>query len=286
MPELPKQLKAAEDLFPALFKKPFNQSLLDGSMPPEVFYGFLNLDIDLYLSRFSGVLKKAAGLAPTEATQTLLSSLVKDTIEYEKDLANQYKKQLKQYGACHNTQLLNAMNTYITHLESQTTYAEIILAISACLWLYARIGQALAQKKFAKDHPYLGWVETYQDKITQDCAEQMLILCQACFDNASGDIQLTQKLKQAFFKSLDHEAALFEAAYPKKQFVGFYLNCMIAMATAGAALLVLAVLASHAGLAILGTASLIGSAGIFFSRKVNEKAEINSSASASHALAC
>ena len=196
--------EAAAPIWQACLNHPFVTGIGDGSLPVEKFRHFMLQDY-LYLFDYArvfalGVVKaRDPDLMRTfaENVDAILGGEMKIHRAYMKRLGITEEQVFQVKPALDNLSYTN----YMLAVANAGGPMEIVAAILACSWSYAEIGQALAARPGAAEHPFYGeWIRGYaseeyaatnqaliqlMDRLATDATEEQIAHLTDIFVNCS-----------------------------------------------------------------------------------------------------
>ena len=196
--------EAAAPIWQACLDHPFVTGIGDGALPVEKFRHFMLQDY-LYLFDYArvfalGVVKaRDPELMRTFAqnVDAILGGEMKIHRAYMKRLGITEEQVFQVKPALDNLSYTN----YMLAVANAGGPMEIVAAILACSWSYAEIGQALAARPGAAEHPFYGeWIRGYaseeyaatnqaliqlMDRLAADATEEQLAYLTDIFVNCS-----------------------------------------------------------------------------------------------------
>ena len=207
--------KKTQSIYHATIYHPFNQELVQGSLPIEKFQFYLKQDV-LYLEDF------AKALAITGAKlqkQTMFESFLnfsKGALVAETELHKDY---FQHFGIQLDIEISYACFSYTNFLLAYAYHRspeESVAALLPCFWVYREVGKNLYrqfQEKFIEisNHPYQKWITTYSSEEFSLTVDQAISYLNELAKTAS-PTQLEQ-MKKAFVYSCRLEWLFWESAY-------------------------------------------------------------------------
>ncbi len=157
--------EAAAPIWQACLDHPFVTGIGDGSLPVEKFRHFMLQDY-LYLFDYARVFALGVVKARDPALMRTFAENVDAILGGEMEIHRAYMKRLgiteeqvfQVKPALDNLSYTN----YMLAAANAGGPMEIVAAILACSWSYAEIGQTLAARPGAADHPFYGeWIRGY-----------------------------------------------------------------------------------------------------------------------------
>jgi thiaminase (transcriptional activator TenA) len=142
---------------------PFVTGLGDGSLPAERFVHYMQQD-SLYLADYAKALALVAARAPDASARKEFAGGARVAVEVEEALHTRLIGEMggnallpvKASPAC------TGYAGYLVSLAATAPYEVAIAGLLPCFWIYADVGEALAQTCIP-DNPYAGWIATYAD---------------------------------------------------------------------------------------------------------------------------
>jgi len=196
---------------------PFNRELAAGTLPAEVFQGYIIQDAH-YLEGFARALALAAARAPSPETVAQLASSANGAIVCERSLHTHY---LGAFGVTEAhfeaTEVSAACDHYLSFLLRMAAlgeFAEALAALLPCFWIYRDIGQGLAGESRA-GNPYAAWIETYSGEAFDAAVQRMLALTEHVA--ATAPEATRARMHRAFARSCWHEWHFWDSAYRQRQ---------------------------------------------------------------------
>lgn len=196
--------KAAAPIWQACLDHPFVTGIGDGSLPVEKFRHFMLQDY-LYLFDYARVFALGVVKARDPELMRTFAQNVDAILGGEMNIHRAYMKRLgmteeqvfQGKPALDNLSYTN----YMLAVANAGGPMEIVAAILACSWSYAEIGQALAARPGAAEHPFYGeWIRGYasaeyaatnqaliqlMDRLAADATEEQLSYLTDIFVNCS-----------------------------------------------------------------------------------------------------
>jgi len=195
--------QAAQPVWKECLEHPFVKGIGDGSLPVEQFRYYLLQDY-LYLFDYARVFALGIVKSHDPKLMQFFSKNVDNILNGEMKIHRSYMERLgitEDHVFQVKPALKNAAYTnYMLSVSHAGGLAEVLVSILACSWSYAEIGQVLAQKPGAADHPFYGeWITGYAsseynssnqslvtltDKLLESCSEEtyqrmedILVMC-------------------------------------------------------------------------------------------------------------
>jgi thiaminase/transcriptional activator TenA len=204
---------ATGDLWDQIHTMPFNRELSAGTLPAEIFKGYIIQDAH-YLEGFARALALAAARAPNPSAVGQLAGAASGAVMVEAALHTTY---MEQFGVSKaeftRTPKSQACDHYVSALISSAATDDFPVAVCAllpCFWVYYSVGQLLAKESVA-NNPYQAWIDTYSGEEFASAVEAMLTLTDGLA--AKADQATQEKMTQAFIKATWHEWHFWHSAY-------------------------------------------------------------------------
>ncbi|MDR3504084.1 MAG: TenA family protein [Legionella sp.] len=188
-----------------IYKHPFNQQLLDGTLKKEAFSYFLHDDY-IYLHHYAFILKniskRAAKVNPKLSQQ--LDYMHRDIISGEQRMQERYKK---YFTHTKTSQPGMAISSYIKFLEKKSLDTEelpvSICSVFPCFWIYYQIGTKKLEPRQLAVNPYKDWIKTYSSSTFVEATLTLADAIDALALESSANTQM--KMKAAFAQSVKYE---------------------------------------------------------------------------------
>jgi thiaminase (transcriptional activator TenA) len=200
--------KASEPVYNQILELPFLQELMDGSLPAEKFYFYLQQDT-IYLSEFGKVLAGIAVRLPNPQHRNAFLHFGSDTIIVESALHASYLKdapKLTYKGASPSCLL------YTGFLSQQLLFYPVETALAAilpCFWIYQKVGDYIIGNQTKENNPYRAWIETYGGEEFAKSVDEAITISDEVAESSS----LKSEMKEAFMYSSRMEWMFWESAY-------------------------------------------------------------------------
>lgn len=192
---------------------PFNRELAAGTLPPEVFRGYIVQDAH-YLEGFARALAVAAAKAPDPQGVAQLAASAAGAIAVERGLHDHY---LGHFGvspeAFAQAEISAACDHYLSFLLRTAAlgdFPEALAALLPCFWIYHEIGTGIARDA-AGANPYRAWIDTYSGAAFAESVGRMLALVDRVA--ALSDAATHLRMHRAFATSCWHEWHFWDSAY-------------------------------------------------------------------------
>ena len=152
----------------------FIAGMIRGSLPGADFAYYLQQDA-LYLREYSGVLARAAAMAPSEDEQLFWLASATSCLQTEAELHRTWlaRETGLRFGEGAAGPVTRAYCDHLAAVAARGSYAELVAAVLPCFWLYAAVGDHVQEKVRNGDHqepghdggthPYAEWIRTYAD---------------------------------------------------------------------------------------------------------------------------
>jgi thiaminase/transcriptional activator TenA len=184
---------------------PFVRGVADGSLPREVFSGYVAQDA-FFLEAF--VRAYALALAASPDTETVLAFA--GLIAGVRDELSMHAGYAARWGVDPSTtspaEATLAYTEFLLATAATGTVGLVCAAMTPCMRLYAHLGQSLAVEGVAADSTYGSWVTAYADPAFGILADQL----EALLDAHATD---TPAVWAAYGRAMRLELAFFDAAY-------------------------------------------------------------------------
>ncbi|WP_208454515.1 TenA family protein [Jannaschia marina] len=208
--------QATGDLQQKILDMPFNRALADGSLPVEVFQGYIVQDAH-YLEGFARALALSASRGPEPETIAQLAGSASGAIFVERQLHGEY---MALYGISPETFAATPPSRSCDHYVGSlirhaavSPFAVAVCALLPCFWIYKVVGDHI-HAEAAADHPYRAWIDTYAGEEFGEAVQKMLDLTDRL--GAAADAPTRAAMHRAFAQSSWHEWMFWQSAHDRE----------------------------------------------------------------------
>jgi thiaminase/transcriptional activator TenA len=206
-PSLAKQLWCANsDLAQRCLEHPFVQGLAQGSLPRELFAGYVAQDAS-FLESFARAYALAIAHSPDRASLIAFNALLQGVLT-ELDLHAGYAQ--RWVINLEATTPLPATTAYTAFLLATAKAGDpglICSAMTPCLRLYAWLGQQLRAQVGQPEHAFADWINTYADPGFEQLTQQLEGLLNRLATAGT-------PLEDTYRRAMELELAFFDAHAP------------------------------------------------------------------------
>jgi thiaminase len=183
--------KNVNNILKKIEQHPFNESLLNGTLPETYFKRFLQQDA-YYLLTYEKLARDVkAQLRPKQLNRLLL----------EKSISRE--KALRLQGRPIALTMANYSYTrFLTEVEKKKNPALIVAAMLPCQWIYQFVYRVLPKRKLTTN-PYYSWLKVYQNSDYINTTLQFIKLANQLYQHTDSNTK-TQMLE------IFTQAAIFE----------------------------------------------------------------------------
>jgi thiaminase (transcriptional activator TenA) len=193
------------DLAGRALAHPFVRGVADGSLPREVFSGYVAQDA-FFLEAFARAYALALAASPDTETVLAFAGLIAGV----RDELSMHAAYAARWGVDPSTtspaEATLAYTEFLLATAATGTVGLVCAAMTPCMRLYAHLGQSLAVEGVAADSSYGLWVAAYADPAFGILADQL----EALLDAHATD---TPAVRAAYGRAMRLELAFFDAAY-------------------------------------------------------------------------
>lgn len=207
--------RAAAPIWARCLNHPFVTGIGDGTLPAEKFRYFMLQDY-LYLFDYARVFALGVVKARDAALMRLFAKNVDAILDGEMAVHRAYMARL----GIPEARVLEAemapenlaYTRYMLWEAERGGPREIASAILACSWSYAEIGQALARRPGALEHPFYGqWVQSYASAEYGEANQALIALTDRLGAEASGEERA--RLQEIFVQCSRYELGFWDMAW-------------------------------------------------------------------------
>ncbi|MFW0181561.1 bifunctional hydroxymethylpyrimidine kinase/phosphomethylpyrimidine kinase [Rothia sp. P5766] len=193
-------------IWDSICELPFIQQLASGTLATADFTFYQDQDA-LYLSSYSRALATLSAKAPSSAEQVFWARGAAECIEVESSLHADWLG--PDYISAGPSHITRAYTDFLTSSASLNDYAIGVAAVLPCYWLYAEIGEILAQVN-TPGHPYSAWLSMYGSPEFRQATEQAIAYAEQVLSQAPG--QTLEAAQKAYQQAALHELRFFAQA--------------------------------------------------------------------------
>ncbi len=207
-----------EPVWEAQFQHPFVHGIGDGTLDIERFKYWVRQDY-VFLIEYTRVLALAAARSPGLDTIGKFASLLNETVNTEMSLHRAYaaefgisNAELEREPAAPTTR---AYTDFLLREAAIGDYAELVAALTPCMWGFSEIGMRLAKLPAPADRRYAKWVEMYSSAEFAALARW----CRELLDEVAAGLPQDRldKLEAVFLTSSRYEWQFWEMAWKQEQ---------------------------------------------------------------------
>ena len=198
-------------LFNKIVEMPFNQELLNGTLPVEKFKFYMAQDA-YYLGEFGRALSTISGRMEKMEHILDFSQFAAGAIVVERALHESYFKTL---GIPDSINPSPSCLLYTNYLLKEAKYADVAVAVAAvlpCFLIYKKVGDHIYQQQAeVKNNPYKNWIDTYAGEEFAASVHKALTISDELASEASAKTQ--EAMFQAFEMASRLEWMFWDSAY-------------------------------------------------------------------------
>ena len=192
---------------------PFIVKLMDGSLPTDIFYFYINQDA-LYLSEYKNVLAILGSKCQDENdTQFFLDSAT-GIINVEDVLHQKFLKNNEINNEPSPT--CELYTSYLSRIVNTKSIEEGIAAVLPCFTIYKEVGDYIKENQTnIKDNPFQNWIDTYGGEDFAKSVKSAIHIANLHAENANKNT--LNKMNVAFEKASKLEWMFWDSAYKKEK---------------------------------------------------------------------
>ena len=207
--------QAAAPIWEECLNHPFVTAIGDGTLPVEKFQYFMLQDY-LYLFDYARVFALGVVKARDPKLMRTFAENVNAILGGEMNIHRAYMERLgiteDQVFAVKPALDNTSYTHYMLAVAESGGPMEIVAAILACSWSYAEIGQALAKRPGAADHPFYGeWVRGYASENYAATNQALMALMDELAKDATG--AQFDRLEEIFVNCSRYELGFWDMAW-------------------------------------------------------------------------
>ena len=207
--------QAAAPIWEECLRHPFVTGIGDGTLGVEKFQYFMLQDY-LYLFDYARVFALGVVKARDPKLMRTFAENVNAILGGEMNIHRAYMERLgiteDQVFAVKPALDNTSYTHYMLAVAESGGPMEIVAAILACSWSYAEIGQALAKRPGAADHPFYGeWVRGYASENYAATNQALMALMDELAKDATG--AQFDRLEESFVNCSRYELGFWDMAW-------------------------------------------------------------------------
>lgn len=207
--------QAAAPIWEECLRHPFVTGIGDGTLGVEKFQYFMLQDY-LYLFDYARVFALGVVKARDPKLMRTFAENVNAILGGEMNIHRAYMERLgiteDQVFAVKPALDNTSYTHYMLAVAESSGPMEIVAAILACSWSYAEIGQALAKRPGAADHPFYGeWVRGYASENYAATHQALMALMDELAKDATG--AQFDRLEEIFVNCSRYELGFWDMAW-------------------------------------------------------------------------
>ncbi|MCB1253657.1 MAG: TenA family protein [Austwickia sp.] len=196
----------------AIDAHPFLTGLEDGTLPRELFVGYLAQDA-LYLDAYARALAAAAAQARTPDDVVFWAGSAREAILVERQLHASRVADLSVATASATT---TAYTNHLLALAAGGCYEALAAGLLPCFWIYEDVGSRLLDRVTGApgglaDHPFGDWIGQYGDPAFAESTRTAIALVDRLAEAPAPEIR--QLMAAAFRTASRYEWMFWDAAY-------------------------------------------------------------------------
>ncbi|WP_341808853.1 TenA family protein [Wolbachia endosymbiont (group E) of Neria commutata] len=200
----------SENIYQAIIQHPFNQELIQGTLPKKKLGHYIEQD-SIYLTSLAHAFAKIAALSQNAKDIKQFSKFALDSIVIGEEIVNKFIQSELNLEITGN--ITNATSNYVKYLADMSTDQPIevvVAAILPALWIYREVALHIAEKANT-DNPFSLWIETYSGLEFSHDVEYVIEV----FDSFAeqGAETTKSRMLDAFYKAASLEKEFLDDIY-------------------------------------------------------------------------
>lgn len=193
-------------LLQQIYELPFIRGLAQSTLDPEQFSFYQDQDAQ-YLVQYSKSLARLATLAPDTQSQLAWAQAAQECLSVESLLHQEWLG--ADYESCGPSTITRGYTDFLLARTHTEDYVVAMAAILPCYWLYAEVGNHLAQHNH-EGHRYQAWLNMYGGEEFNTATAAAIARLEEALSKA--DSQTQERARQAFYEASAWELAFFDQA--------------------------------------------------------------------------
>lgn len=194
------------DTMSSLYKLPFIQKLLDGTLPIEIFNNYIIQDI-LYCKRYMKALEKMGERLTEENEKNFFFKGAKGTEKLIKSMRNEYK--VNEEGHIQLTGC-KSYSDLEENLANKGTFGEALGILFPCYLVYDYLGSYLKENAKKENNRYINFInDLSSDSGIKKCKQYLTMIEKYAQKNAG----FYDDIMRAFLSGVKKEYEFFDECY-------------------------------------------------------------------------
>ena len=200
--------KICEPIYNRILELPFLIELMDGSLPKEKFYHYLQQDA-IYLSEYGKIMAGIASRLDNTKQREAFLNFSKDTITVELSLHAKFLKDAPSISYPGASPCCLLYTGYLSSLLHFQPIEKVLAAVLPCFWIYQKVGDYIVEYQTKDYNPFQAWIDTYSG---EEFAGMVKITIEIC-DEAAEKSLLKTEMTDAFRYASKMEWMFWDSAY-------------------------------------------------------------------------
>lgn len=199
---------AVSDIRRSIDDHPFLAGLEDGTLPRQVFTGYLAQDAH-YLSDYARVLASCATQSRTADDLVFWAGSAQQAVLVERSLHTSHVTDLDRHE---KSPTCTAYTSFLLGLAAGGSYPVLVAGVLPCYWIYEDVGRRLRERVGdLSGHPYGDWIGTYGDPaFAASTATARTIVDRVASESGEATVR---RMTEAFITASRHEWLFWDAAW-------------------------------------------------------------------------
>ncbi len=197
-----------------ILKLPFLNELMEGTLPKEKFFFYLQQDA-FYLAEYGKILAGIAAKLDCKEWREDFLSFSSDTVTVEQALHESYLK-----GASGEATPSPTCTLYTGHMHQQLASGSVENALAAvlpCFWVYKEVGDYILANQTKGANPYQEWINTYGGEEFALAVIKAVAICDEAAQNTTPAKR--KEMTRAFELSFKMEWMFWHSAWQQEQWL-------------------------------------------------------------------
>jgi len=149
-----------EPVYKEILKLPFLKGLMDGTLPKEKFFYFLQQD-SIYLTHYGKVMCAIASKFKNTEYRKVFLSFAGDSVVMEESLHEFYIKDIEKKSGFEASPTCRLYTGIVSQALISEPLEVIVASVLPCFVIYKKVGDYMLAHQVKKNNPYSQWINTY-----------------------------------------------------------------------------------------------------------------------------
>ncbi len=200
--------RSVEPIYNRILDLPFLRELMDGTLPKEKFYFYLNQDA-FYLAEYGKLLAGIAARLNNTSHREAFLQFAMDTITIELALHEIFLKDAPKTNGLGPSPSCLLYTGYLSIQVLNYPIEKALAAVLPCFWIYQKVGDYIVEHQKKGSNPFQRWIDTYSGQDFASVVNQAISICDEVGEKSS----IRSEMTEAFIYASKMEWLFWDSAY-------------------------------------------------------------------------